>query len=64
VGGFGDRTFSQDLFDAVPAGIELSALQRAQARALLEVLLAEAISESRRAESAREQEVDHDENNC
>jgi hypothetical protein len=58
------RSQQPNLFDAVPVGIELSALQRAQARALLEVLLAEAIGEERRAESARQQEVNHDENNC
>jgi hypothetical protein len=58
------RSQQPNLFDAVPAGIELSALQRAQVRALLEVLLAEAISEDRKAESARQQEVNHDENNC
>ena len=44
---------------AAPPGIEFSVLQRAQARALLEVLLAEAIAENR----ARQREVSHDENN-
>jgi hypothetical protein len=58
------RSQQPNLFDTVPARIELSALQRAQARALLEVLLVEAVGKNRRAESAREREVDHDENNC
>jgi hypothetical protein len=58
------RSQQSDLFDTVPPGIELSALQRVQARALLEVLLAEAIGENRMAESARQREVSHDENNC
>ena len=58
------RSQQPNLFDTMPARIELSALQRAQARALLEVLLAEAIGESRRAGSTSEQEVDHDKNNC
>jgi len=57
------RSQQPNLFDTMPARIELSAFQRAQARALLEVLLAEAIGENRSAESARQQEVDHDENN-
>jgi hypothetical protein len=59
------RSQQANLFDTMPARIKLSALQRTQARVLLEVLLAEAIGESRRrAESATQQEVDHDENNC
>lgn len=58
------RSQQSDLFDTAPAGIELSGFQRAQARALLELLLAEAIDETRMAESARQREVSHDENNC
>jgi hypothetical protein len=57
------RSQQPNLFDTVPARIELSALQRAQARALLEVLLTEAIDENRRAETARQREGDDDENN-
>ena len=57
------RIQQRDLFDTVPAGSELSALQRVQARALLEVLLAEAIGENRMAERASQREVSHDENN-
>ena len=53
------RSQQSDLFDTAPPGIEFSVLQRAQARALLEVLLAEAIAENR----ARQREVSHDENN-
>ena len=57
------RTSQQpSLFDTLPAKIELSALQRTQAQALIEVLLMEAIGEHRRAESASPREVDHDEN--
>ena len=56
------RIQQSDLFGTVLARIALSPLQRAQARALLEVLLAESIGENCLAESARQREVRHDEN--
>jgi len=57
------RIQQSDLFDTAPPSIELVALQRAEARALLEVLLVEAIGETRMADEARQREVSHDENN-
>ncbi len=54
------RVQQSDLFDTVPVKIELSALQRAEARALLEVLLAEAIGATRIAEKPKQREVRHD----
>jgi len=55
------RSQQPSLFDTLPAKAELSAHQRTQARALLEVLLMEAIDENRKAESIGQREVDHDE---
>jgi hypothetical protein len=57
------RVQRSDLFETVPPRIELSALQRAQARALLEVLLAEAIGETLLVDKTSQREVSHDENN-
>ncbi len=57
------RIQQSDLFDTAPPSIELSALQRAEAQALLEVLLAEAIRETRMADETKQREVSHDENN-
>jgi hypothetical protein len=58
------RSQQPSLFDTIPARIEMSFLQRAQALALVEVLLTEAMGEDRGTESAKQREVDHDENNC
>jgi hypothetical protein len=57
------RVQQSDLFDTAPPSIELPALQRVEARALLEVLLAEAIGETRMADKAKQREVGHDKNN-
>ena len=56
------RSQQPSLFDTLPAKAELSALQRTQARVLLEVLLMEAIGETPRAEGVGQREVDHDKN--
>lgn len=57
------RIQQSDLFHAAAPSIELAALQRAEARALLEVLLVEAIGETRMAVEATQREIGHDENN-
>jgi hypothetical protein len=57
------RVQQSDLFDAPSPRIELSALQRAGARALIEALLSEAIGEFRGADKAKRREASHDENN-
>ena len=57
------RVQQSDLFDTAPPSIQLSALARAEARALLEVLLAEAIRNTRIVDEATQREVGHDENN-
>jgi hypothetical protein len=57
------RVQQSGLFDTVPPKIELSALQRAEVRALLEVLLVEAIGESRVAAETKQREASHDKNN-
>jgi hypothetical protein len=56
------RSQQPSLFDTLPTRAELSALQRTQARVLLEVLLMEAIGETPRAEGVGQREVDHDKN--
>jgi hypothetical protein len=57
------RVHQSELFDTAPPRIELSAVQRAQTRALLEILLAEAIGETRLADETSRREVSHDKNN-
>ena len=51
------RIQQSDLFDTAPPKIELSTLQRAEARALLEVLLAEAIGKTQVRDEAKRGEA-------
>ena len=56
------RVQQPGLFDTVPPKIDFSALQ-AEERALLEVLLAEAIGETHTISATKRKEASHDENN-